>query len=190
MKWQPRGDVDIAAQYIRSALHAIAPELELNGDLDETPARMARALDEMMSGYGSDPARHLERTFDVAHDEVVVVRDIPFASLCEHHVLPFSGHVSCAYIPSGRIVGLSKIPRMVAGYAARLQVQERLTEQVARALEEKLQPKGVAVYVRGVHSCMQLRGVRSHGEMVTNVTLGAFRTDASARVEVMKLMGL
>ncbi len=177
-----------AAEYIRGALSALLPGVTLNEDLEETPARLARALAEMTSGYQEDPRVHLQRTFGVAHDEAVVVRDIRFASLCEHHVLPFSGTVSVGYIPSDRIVGLSKIPRMVRGYAARLQVQERLTTQIASAIEEVLRPRGVAVLVRGEHSCMQLRGVRANGEMVTSAMRGVFRNDASARAEVLQLM--
>lgn len=185
-------NVRIGAEYLNAALRALIPGADFarDNDLAATPARLARALAEMTSGYTEDPAAHLQRTFDVRHDELVLVRDIPFASLCEHHVLPFAGTVSVAYIPQGRIVGLSKIPRMVAGFARRLQVQERLTTQVAEAMERALGPKGVAVHVRGNHSCMQLRGARTHGEMVTSSMRGVFRNDASARAEVLSLMGV
>jgi GTP cyclohydrolase I len=180
-----------AAAHLEAALAELCPTVDFaTSDLRETPDRMARALAQLTAGTTADPAVHLETTFDVKHDQVILVRDVPFNSLCEHHVLPFSGHVSVAYIPRKRIVGLSKIPRMVRGFAQRLQVQERFTTQVAEAMEAKLKPVGVAVYVRAHHSCMSLRGVQSHGEMVTSVMLGAFRNDTAARAEVLNLMGV
>lgn len=170
--------------HLRAALESLVPHVE-----KETPARLGAALREMTRGYQEEPGDHLERTFDVAHQEVVIVRGIRFASLCEHHVLPFTGEVAVAYIPSGRIVGLSKIPRMVEGYAARLQVQERLTSQIADTMQARLEPRGVAVLVRGEHSCMRLRGARASGEMITSAMRGVFMTDPAARAEVLSLFG-
>ncbi len=171
---------------LTAALAGLLPKVEVD---EETPRRMARALADMTRGHGLDPKRHLKKTFDVQHQELVVVRDIPFSSLCEHHVLPFTGFVSVGYVPSTRIVGLSKIPRMVRDYAQRLQVQERLTSQVADAMGD-LDPAGVIVHVRGEHSCMKLRGVMSQGEMVTSAVRGVFAREPEARAEALALMGV
>lgn len=178
-----------AAKHLARALALLAPKSAID---EETPARMAKALDEMLAGHHGDPSEHLCKTFRVRadHQELVVVRDISFASLCEHHVLPFAGYVSVGYIPDSRIVGLSKIPRMVHGYARRLQVQERLTSQVADAMERRLNARGVIVHIRGEHSCMRLRGVRSHGEMVTCAVRGVFKSKAEARAEALSLIGV
>lgn len=156
-------------------------------DLVRTPERMTKALREMTSGYRVD-IKALMTTFASEGDALVAVRDIPFASLCEHHVLPFAGTVSVAYIPHKRIIGLSKIPRLVHAFARRLQVQERLGVQVADALVEHLSPLGVAVIIRGEHSCMRLRGVESTGEMVTSTMRGVFKESQNARTEVMGLL--
>lgn len=163
-------------------------ELEREGLLD-TPARLTKALRQMTSGYSADIDKMMT-TFPSEGDAVVCVRDIPFASLCEHHVLPFSGFVSVAYIPGERIVGLSKIPRLVHAYARRLQVQERLGTQIAEELTKRLNPAGVAVVIRGAHSCMRLRGVESAGDMVTSTMRGVFMDEAEARAEVMRLFNL
>jgi GTP cyclohydrolase I len=174
---------EVACKELLSAL------ITHRGHVDpETPGRMARAFVDMTSGYGANIAGML-KTFPVEGDQgVVLVRDVPFASLCEHHVLPFTGFASVAYIPDGKIVGLSKIPRLIRALSRRLQVQERLGAQIGRALDQTLQPKGVMVVLRGRHSCMAIRGVESPGEMVTSFVLGAFREDASARAEVLQLL--
>jgi GTP cyclohydrolase I len=156
----------------------------------ETPARAARALLEMTIGYDANvPA--LFRTFERdGYDELVVERGIPFVSLCEHHLLPFTGTVAIAYLPVERIVGLSKLARLVDAYARRLQVQERLTVQIADAIEKHLKPLGVAVVVKATHSCMSCRGARTPGvSVVTSRITGRLREDGSARAEALALMG-
>ena len=137
-------DHERAERAVRDLLEAIGEDPTREGLLD-TPGRVARMWAEVLSGTNNDPDHHLTRTFEIEHDEMVLVRDIPFTSVCEHHMLPFFGRVHIAYIPNGRIVGLSKLPRIVEVFARRLQVQERLTEQVAQAIEEVLQPEGVGV---------------------------------------------
>lgn len=155
--------------------------------LKETPARALKALLEMTSGYADDPAKILSKTFNEPCDEMVLVRDIPFWSLCEHHMLPFHGTATVAYIPDGKIVGLSKIPRTVNAFARRLQVQERLTHQVAEAMNQALKPKGVGVLIKASHLCMAIRGIKSGGEMVTSCLLGAMKEDSKAREEFLAL---
>lgn len=177
---------------IRAAAAAnLLDALELETDRD-TPTRMARALADLTSGGPMTPAalRALLRTFPAGRDPgLVVVRAIPFASVCEHHVLPFSGTVDVVYIPRKVIVGLSKIPRLVRVVTRRLQVQERIGQQVADALAAHLKPRGVMVVVRGRHSCMALRGIESPGDMVTSCVRGAFAREAAARAEALALMG-
>jgi GTP cyclohydrolase IA len=153
----------------------------------ETPARYLKAIRELTGGYGDDPAAILSRVFEEQHDEMVVVRGIHSWSVCEHHVLPFRLEATVGYLPSGRILGLSKVARLVHCYARRLQVQERLTEQVAKAIAEHLRPLGVGVVVRGWHTCMAMRGVKTDGEMVTSCLLGALREDPRARSEFLSL---
>lgn len=157
--------------------------------LQETPFRFIKALAEHTVGYREDPAEHLKKTFDVEHNDLVLVKDIPFNSLCEHHLAPFVGKVHIAYIPTDKITGLSKFGRVVEGYAKRLQVQERLTQQIADAIEKVLQPQAVAVIVEAEHTCMSGRGIKKHGaSTVTSTMRGAFQTDASARAELMQLI--
>ena len=156
-----------------------------------TPARVADMYAELFSGIGDDPARHLTVTFAADHDEMVMVRDIPFASFCEHHLVPFIGRAHVAYIPGddGRITGLSKLARLVDGFAHRLQVQERLTTQIAGAIEEALAPQGVLVVVEAEHLCMSMRGVRKPGTLtVTSSVRGLFRTDVATRAEAMQFV--
>lgn len=155
----------------------------------ETPRRVIKALRELTVGYSMDPATILATTFDVTHDEMIVVRDVAFSSLCEHHMLPFHGVATVGYIPApgGRIVGLSKIPRLIECFARRLQVQERMTDQIADALEQNLDTLGVGVVLRASHSCMSMRGIGKHGEMVTSKLTGELRTDPAARAEFMGL---
>ena len=163
--------------------------VELSEELEETPARAAAAFAEMTSGYSID-IPSLFKTFDAnGYDEMVVQRNIPFASLCEHHLLPFFGKAAVAYIPSGRIVGLSKLARLVDAYARRLQVQERLANEIADAMVEHLNPTGVAVILEGEHLCMSLRGARVPGSItMTSALRGAMFEKPEARAEVMALL--
>lgn len=160
--------------------------------LVDTPARFARAWKEYYQGYEEDPGLHLSRTFDEVggYDEVVVLKDIPFQSHCEHHLAPIIGTASIAYLPRNRVVGISKLARVLHGYARRLQVQERLTAQVAQCIWDNLQPQGVAVVIEAPHGCMTGRGVRTPGVgMVTSRLLGTFLEDHRIRREVLALMG-
>jgi GTP cyclohydrolase I len=156
-----------------------------------TPERVRRMYDELTAGYHVDPDALLNGAcFNVDYDEMVVVRDIEFFSLCEHHLLPFIGHAHVGYLPKGRVVGLSKIPRIVDMYAKRLQLQERLTVQVAEFLMERLEPKGVACVVEATHLCTMMRGVKKQeATMVTSSMTGTFRRDARTRAEFMGLIG-
>ncbi|MDR1999218.1 MAG: GTP cyclohydrolase I FolE, partial [Frankiaceae bacterium] len=156
-----------------------------------TPRRVAAMYDELFSGLHSDPSHHLNVTFAAEHDEIVMVRDIPFASLCEHHLIPFIGHAHVAYLPSedGRITGLSKLARVVDLYSRRPQVQERLTSQVADALMDRLAPRGAIVVVEAEHLCMSMRGVRKPGaRTVTSAVRGVFQHDPRTRAEAMSLL--
>ncbi|EHF01675.1 MULTISPECIES: GTP cyclohydrolase I FolE [unclassified Olsenella] len=177
---------------MREFLLAIGEDPDREG-LRGTPDRVARACEELLGGYAEDPSSHLLRQFQEGHNqELVIVRDIPFASLCEHHVLPFVGKAHVAYIPrDGRITGLSKIGRCVSGYARRLQVQERLTAQIADAMVDALDPLGVLVVLQAEHSCMTMRGIRSAGsQTVTSAVRGALKNDARTREEALRLLGL
>lgn len=155
--------------------------------LQETPRRVVKALIEMTQGYFDDPSKILSKSFESDCDEMVVVKAIPFISLCEHHLLPFFGYVDVAYLPNGRVLGLSKIPRAVQALAQRLQIQERLTQEIAEAISENVKNSGVAVKVRATHSCMKLRGVQSDGEMVTCKLLGNFK-EPVVRAEFFELV--
>lgn len=160
--------------------------------LVDTPSRVGRAWKEYCSGYDEDPAIHLQRTFKEVegYDEVVMLRDIPFHSHCEHHLAPIVGRASIAYLPTDRVVGISKLARVLHGFARRLQIQERLTSQVAQCIWENLNPQGVVVVVKAQHGCMTGRGVRTHGvDMVTSKMLGCFRDDPASRKEVLALLG-
>ena len=160
--------------------------------LRDTPARVARAWKEYCQGYGEDPAIHLARTFEEVggYDELVLLKDIPFQSHCEHHMAPITGKASIAYLPKNRVVGISKLARVLHGYARRLQIQERLTAEVAQCIWDNLQPHGVAVVIEAQHGCMTGRGVRTPGVgMVTSRLLGCFLNDQSSRKEVLSLMG-
>lgn len=170
----------------RNILEAVGEDPAREGLLN-TPKRVARMYDELLSGYRTDPAEVInEAVFEVQYDEMVIVRDIEFYSLCEHHMLPFIGHAHIAYIPNGKVIGLSKIPRIVDVFARRLQVQERMTHQIADFIDEVLAPKGVAVVLEGVHMCSMLRGVKkSHSSMTTSTMKGAFREDEKTRAEFM-----
>jgi GTP cyclohydrolase IA len=184
--------VDLARieKAVREILIAIGEDPDRDG-LQRTPGRVARMYEEVFAGLTEDPARHLTVTFDACHDEMVMVRDIPLASLCEHHLLPFLGHAHVAYIPneSGRITGLSKLARLVDGYARRPQVQERLTSQIADTLDEVLEPRGALVVIEAEHLCMTMRGVmKPNAVTVTSAVRGLFMDDARTRSEAMGLL--
>ncbi len=173
---------------VREILAAIGEDPEREGLL-ETPTRVARMYAEMFSGLQKDPAIHLRKFFTEKYDEMVLVRDISFNSMCEHHMLPFWGKAHVAYIPNGRVVGLSKLARVVDEVAHRPQVQERMTETIANLIEQELDVKGVAVVVEASHSCMSMRGVKKPGSLcVTSAMKGVFRTNLSSRSEVMALI--
>lgn len=175
-----------ARNAVRAILDHIGEDVDREGLLD-TPKRVAKAYREMTTGYAEDPAVILGTTFDVTCDELVMVKDIEFVSLCEHHMLPFTGTATLGYLPGARVVGLSKLGRVVDTFARRLQVQERMTVQIAHALEEHLGARGVAVVIRGTHSCMALRGVRKSSQMVTSSMLGQMRDDPVLRGEFLAL---
>jgi len=160
--------------------------------LTDTPARVVRAYQEYFGGYGEDPVAYLQRTFEETegYDEMIVLRDIRVESHCEHHLLPIVGKAHVGYLPDRRVVGISKLARVVDAYAKRLQIQEKFTAQIANTIDEVLQPKGVAVVVDAVHECMTLRGVHKPGvTMVTSRMLGAFRDDAMTRREFLSVIG-
>ncbi|HEX4793539.1 MAG TPA: GTP cyclohydrolase I FolE [Humisphaera sp.] len=173
---------------VREILFAIGEDPDREG-LKKTPGRVGRAYGELMSGLHIDPREHLKTVFHESYQEVVLLRDIEFHSLCEHHLLPFTGRAHVAYLPDGRIVGLSKLARVVEGYARRPQVQERLTTQIADALMEELNPIGAAVVIEAVHTCMTIRGVKKHGSvMVTSELRGIFKENPASRAEILSLM--
>lgn len=179
-------DTEKIEEVTKQLLKAIGEDTEREG-LQKTPRRVAKMYDEILAGYRTDPEKLVnEALFDVAYDEMVIVRDIEYYSLCEHHILPFIGRAHVAYIPKGKVIGLSKIPRIVDMFARRLQVQERLTRQVADFLDELLHPMGVAVVLEGLHMCSMIRGVRKHdARMTTSTMLGAFRTNLATRTEFL-----
>ncbi|MBC7853431.1 MAG: GTP cyclohydrolase I FolE [Pirellulaceae bacterium] len=173
---------------VREILAAVGEDPDREGLL-ETPARVARMYAEMFSGLRQDPRAHLQKVFTEPYDEVVLVRDISFCSMCEHHLLPFMGHAHVAYIPDGKVVGLSKLARVVEVVSRRPQVQERMTEDIAQMLVEELGAKGVAVVIEASHSCMTIRGIKKPGSsMVTSAMKGIFRSNVSSRAEVMQLI--
>ena len=182
---------DAIAPVVRALLVALGFSPEQDEGLAGTPDRCMRAWQEMVSGYDRVAEEVLGTTFPgEGYDSVVVLKDVSFVSVCEHHLMTFTGKASVAYLPQSRVVGLSKMARLVDMHARRLQVQERMTIDIAKDLERVLKPLGVAVVVRAVHSCMEFRGVRKAGtEMVTSSMLGRFRTNIEARQEVLALMG-
>lgn len=171
-------------------LTAVGEDPQREGLLN-TPNRVARMYSEMLDGYRTDPAKLINNAiFDVDYDDMVIVRDIEFSSLCEHHMLPFIGHAHVAYIPRGKVIGLSKIPRIVDMFAHRLQVQERMTRQIANFINEVLDPRGVAVVLEGKHMCSMMRGVEKHNSsMTTSTMIGAFRENESTRTEFLSHLG-
>lgn len=179
---------ETAENHIRSFLNLLGENVTREG-LEQTPARVVRAFEEMLSGQYQQPADILKTTFDVACDDIVVVTGIRFTSLCEHHLLPFVGTAAIGYLPNKQVVGLSKLPRLVECFSRRLQVQERMTGQIAEAIDRHLAPLGVGVIVRAHHSCMGCRGVRQQdAEMITSSMLGAFRENATLRAEFLSLL--
>jgi GTP cyclohydrolase I len=176
---------------VRTLIRWAGDDPEREGLLD-TPARVARAWKEYARGYAEDPAHHLSRTFEEVggYDEIVLLKDIPFQSHCEHHMAPIIGKASIAYLPDERVVGISKLARVLHGFARRLQVQERLTAQIADCVCENLRPLGVAVVIEASHACMTARGVQTPGVMMTTSRMmGVFRDDERSRREVLALMG-
>ena len=174
---------------VRSLLKEIGEDPGRDG-LERTPERVGRALRFFTEGYAQDPKQVLNNAlFDVSYDEMVLVKDIDFYSLCEHHLIPFFGRVHVGYIPNGRVVGLSKLPRIVEVFARRLQVQERLTLQIAETLEEVLHPRGVGVVVEAIHLCMMMRGVEKQNSFaITSSLRGIFQSDPKTRSEFMELI--
>ena len=175
---------------VRLILEGIGEDPEREGLL-ETPARVARMYEEVFAGLTEDPARHFETTFDEHHEEMVLVRDIPFYSMCEHHLVPFFGKAHVAYIPAadGRVCGLSKLARLVEAFARRPQVQERLTTQIADTLIEQLDPQGVIVVMEAEHMCMSMRGVKKPGsKTITSAVRGAFEKSQATQAEALSLI--
>jgi len=172
----------------RNILIAVGEDPDRPG-LKETPRRVAHMYMEMFAGLHIDPKRHLSVVFPEAYDEMVLVRDIPFTSMCEHHLLPFNGVAHVAYIPNGKVTGLSKLARVVEEIARRPQVQERMTQQIAEVIEEHLQTKGVAVVISAEHSCMSIRGIKKPGSStVTSALRGLFKSSQPTRAEFMSLI--
>jgi GTP cyclohydrolase I len=191
---RPDPKIDVPAEVreaVRTLIRWAGDDPDREGLLD-TPARVGRAWREYAQGYSEDPAHHLSRTFEEVggYDEIVLLKDIPFQSHCEHHLAPIIGKASIAYLPAERVVGISKLARVLHGFARRLQVQERLTAQVADCVWEHLKPQGVAVVIEASHACMTARGVRTPGVMMTTSRMmGVFREDQRSRREVLALMG-
>ena len=190
----PRGKPPVpedVQEAIRTLIRWAGDDPEREGLLD-TPSRVARAWKEYCLGYTEDPAIHLQRVFEEVggYDEIVLLKDIPFQSHCEHHMAPIIGKAAIAYLPTDHVVGISKLARVLHGYARRLQIQEKLTAEVAQCIWDNLRPRGVAVVIEASHACMTARGVRTPGvNMVTSRVMGIFRSDQRSREEVLKLMG-
>src|SRR5436190_6875676 len=187
----PRPSRGQAEEAVRTLIRWAGDDPQREG-LEGTPGRVARAYEEWFAGYREDPKALLQRTFEEVggYDEIVVLRDIRFESHCEHHMAPVVGRVHIGYLPRRRVVGISKLARLVEAYAKRLQIQEKMTAQIANTLEEVLRPKGVAVVIEAAHQCMTTRGIHKPGvTMVTSRMLGAFRDDASTRREFLAMIG-
>jgi GTP cyclohydrolase I len=177
---------------VRTLIEWAGDDPDREGLLD-TPKRVAKSYRELFSGYDTDPREYLERTFDEVggYDELVVLKDIRVVSFCEHHMLPFLGKAHVGYLPTNRVVGISKLARVVHGFGRRLQIQEKLTADIAKAIDEILQPKGVGVVIQSEHSCMTMRGVNTPGSMLTTShLLGEVRNDARTRDEFLRLVGV
>jgi GTP cyclohydrolase IA len=183
-----RIDLPAIESAVRQILQAVGEDPDRQG-LRRTPQRVARMYVELLSGLHTDPAEHLRVHFDEQYDEMVVLRDIPFCSLCEHHLLPFMGKAHVAYLPKGKVVGVSKLARVVDEFARRPQVQERLTTQIADMLMDKLQARGAGVILEANHTCMTIRGVRKSGSvMVTSAMRGLFKSNLATRTEAINLL--
>lgn len=181
-------DTERISKAVTEILTAVGEDIEREG-IKGTPARVAEMYAELLSGMGEDPKQHLKSVFSEKYDEIVLLRDVPFYSICEHHLMPFIGSAHVAYLPSGTVLGVSKLARVVDCFARRLQVQERLTDQIADFLMNSLKPKGVAVVLEASHSCMTIRGIKKPGSvMVTSSLRGIFRKDPKSRSEVLSLM--
>ena len=185
----PKSGPDSIAAHMESVIRQLGEDPSREG-LAQTPERVERALRFLTSGYAADPKKIVNGAlFEVEYDEVVIVRDIEFFSMCEHHMLPFFGKIHVAYLPDKKVIGLSKIPRLVDAFARRLQIQERLTQQIAQTIESLINPRGVAVVCQARHFCMMMRGVeKQHSDAVTSAMLGAFRDRKETRDEVLSLM--
>lgn len=184
----PGVDLPAIEGAVRTILKAVGEDPERDGLL-ETPRRVAKMYAEMFAGLHQNPARHLQVTFPESYDELVLVRDIPFSSMCEHHLLPFTGKAHVGYLPNGCVTGLSKLARVVEEVARRPQVQERMTQQIAEMIEEELNTAGVAVVIQAEHSCMSLRGIKKPGsETMTSAMRGVFKANPSSRAEVLSLI--
>ena len=181
-------DVGRIEKAVREILAAVGEDVGREG-LKATPERVAAMYQELLAGMTKDPHEHLQSVFNENYDEIVLLRDIPFYSICEHHLMPFIGSAHVAYLPAGVVLGVSKLARIVDGFAHRLQVQERLTNQISDFLMENLKPQGVAVVLEASHSCMTIRGIKKPGSiMVTSSVRGTFRKDPRSRNEVMSLI--
>lgn len=181
-----------AEDAVRTLLRWAGDDPQREGLLD-TPKRVVSAYREWFGGYEVDPAQYLKRTFEevAGYDEMIVLRDIEFESYCEHHMAPIIGRVHVGYLPTDKVVGISKLARVVEGYAKRLQVQEKLTAEIARCINEVLKPRGVGVVIDAVHECMSTRGVHKRGvSMITSKMLGSFREDARTRQEFLRFIGI
>ncbi|HLV33554.1 MAG TPA: GTP cyclohydrolase I FolE [Spirillospora sp.] len=187
----PPIDIEAIHVAVRQILSAVGENVQREG-LQRTPVRVAKAFEELLAGYRTDPAQLINGAlFHVDYDDPVIVRNIEFFSLCEHHMLPFFGHVHVAYIPNGRVIGLSKIPRIVDMFARRLQVQEELTRQISSFIDEVLEPKGVMVVVEGVHMCSVMRGIKKQdAQMRTSARRGILRENPQLEAAVFALLGL
>ena len=181
-------DVERIENAVKEILAAVGEDLQREG-IKKTPARVARMYAELLGGMNEDPKKHLESVFTENYDEIVLLREIPFYSICEHHLMPFIGVAHVAYLPKGKVLGVSKLARIVDSFARRLQVQERLTDQIADFLMTNLKPLGVAVVLEASHSCMTIRGIKKPGSiMVTSSLRGAFKSDPRTRGEIMTLI--
>ncbi|HJP40408.1 MAG TPA: GTP cyclohydrolase I FolE [Dehalococcoidia bacterium] len=181
-------DLSLLEKAIKGVIEALGEDPDRIG-LRETPGRMARMYSELFGGLVADPREHLGTSFEVSHEEMVILRNIPFYSMCEHHLLPFHGEAHVGYVPDGRVVGISKLARVIEGYARRPQIQEQLTSQIAEAIMEALKPDGVAVVIEAEHLCMTMRGVKKPGSrMITSAMRGGFRRSAVTRAEFLALV--
>jgi GTP cyclohydrolase I len=181
-------DVERIEKAVREILIAVGEDVGREG-LKATPARVAAMYQELLAGTSQDPAQHVQTVFNENYDEIVLLRDVPFYSICEHHLMPFIGVGHVAYLPAGVVLGVSKLARIVDCFARRLQVQERLTEQIADFVMKSVKPMGVAVVLEASHSCMTIRGIKKPGSvMVTSSVRGIFRKDPRSRSEVMSLI--